>query len=67
MAKEWVLIAKSVTPSRIAANYKGAPIVAAKLDKDDIAKLDALAAGGKQTRYVKPPWRTLFSRIVLFA
>ncbi|KAH8834917.1 NADP-dependent oxidoreductase domain-containing protein [Flagelloscypha sp. PMI_526] len=56
LAKGWVLLAKSITPSRITANLKGAPEGAATLTAEDIAKLDGVAAGGKQHRFVKPPW-----------
>ena len=52
VAKGYVVLPKSVTPSRIAANIKG-PILAYKaLTKEDIAKLDSVAAAGKQKRYV---------------
>lgn len=46
---------KSVTPARIASNYLG-PLEAAeklKAHPEDIAKLDGLAASGKQHRSAK--------------
>jgi hypothetical protein len=55
--KGYVVLAKSATPSRIASNLTGAVSAAGKLDKDDIAVLDGLAASGKQKRSV-----TLLSR-----
>jgi glycerol 2-dehydrogenase (NADP+) len=48
-----VVLPKSVTPSRIDANLK-----TVRLDTDDMAKLDGLAANGKQQRVVAPPWGT---------
>ncbi|KAG8968868.1 hypothetical protein FRC03_005741 [Tulasnella sp. 419] len=51
IAKGFVVLPKSVTPSRIAANSKYA-----ELDEEDVAKLDGLAAAGKQQRLIKPPW-----------
>ncbi|BEJ14073.1 hypothetical protein CspHIS471_0312470 [Cutaneotrichosporon sp. HIS471] len=46
-----VVLPKSVTPSRIDDNKK---VIA--LDEDDMKALDGLAAAGKQTRLVTPPW-----------
>ncbi|KAG8897907.1 hypothetical protein FRB99_007797 [Tulasnella sp. 403] len=51
VAKDFIVLAKSVTPDRIKAN-----IDYTKLDEEDIAKLDGLAAAGKQRRIIKPPW-----------
>ena len=48
-----VVLPKSVTPSRIDDNKK---II--KLDAEDMDKLNALAASGKQQRVVSPPWGT---------
>ncbi|KAF9461730.1 NADP-dependent oxidoreductase domain-containing protein [Collybia nuda] len=56
LVKGYVVLPKSVTPSRIASNLTGPVSAAAKLDKDDIAVLDGLAASGKQKRFVTPPW-----------
>lgn len=52
VVKGYVVLAKSVTPARITSNLTGPVNVAAKLDKDDIAILDGLAASGKQKRSV---------------
>lgn len=54
VAKEIITLPKSVTPARIASNYQGALAAASKLTKEDIEKLDAVAASGKQKRYVMP-------------
>lgn len=52
VAKGYVVLPKSVTPSRIAANLKG-PVPASKaLTKEDIEALDGVAAAGKQKRFV---------------
>ncbi|KAL1755863.1 NADP-dependent oxidoreductase domain-containing protein [Schizophyllum commune] len=56
VAKDIVVLPKSVTPARIASNYTGALAAASKLSADDLAKLDSLAAAGKQKRFVAPPW-----------
>jgi len=56
LAKDVVILPKSVTPARIASNYKGAIAAAQKLDKKDIERLDGVAAAGKQKRLVMPPW-----------
>jgi glycerol 2-dehydrogenase (NADP+) len=50
-----VVLPKSVTPSRIDANKE---VIA--LDEEDMKVLDGLAAAGKQTRFVSPPWGTDF-------
>lgn len=55
-AKGFVVLPKSVTPARIAANFTGAIAAAAKLEAADIEQLDGLAADGKQKRFVTPPW-----------
>lgn len=57
VAKGVVVLPKSVTPNRIASNYTGAATAATKLDESDITKLDGLAPGGKQKRFIMPPWR----------
>ena len=51
VAKEIVTLPKSVTPERIASNYRGALEAASKLTKEDLEKLDGVAASGKQKRY----------------
>ncbi|KII87940.1 hypothetical protein PLICRDRAFT_176692 [Plicaturopsis crispa FD-325 SS-3] len=56
LAKEVVVLPKSVTPARIASNLSGALAAAKKLDASDIEKLDGVAASGKQKRLVMPPW-----------
>ncbi|TRM70482.1 NADP-dependent oxidoreductase domain-containing protein [Schizophyllum amplum] len=56
VAKDIVCLPKSVTPKRIESNYTGAISAASKLTPEDIAKLDGLAAAGKQKRFVTPPW-----------
>lgn len=45
-----VALPKSVTPSRITSNLTGTINAIGKLDKEDIAELDGLAASGKQKR-----------------
>jgi glycerol 2-dehydrogenase (NADP+) len=52
VAKGHVVLPKSVTPARIEANLQ-----VVHLDASDVEKLDALAASGKQQRFVKPAWR----------
>ncbi|KAF4564867.1 hypothetical protein EYR40_011041 [Pleurotus pulmonarius] len=56
VAKEIVVLPKSVTPSRIASNLSGAVSASTKLESGDIEKLDGLAAAGKQKRFITPPW-----------
>jgi glycerol 2-dehydrogenase (NADP+) len=56
--KDIVVLPKSVTPSRISSNFAGAPTALSKLDAADIAKLDGVAAGGKQKRIIALPWGT---------
>ena len=58
MAKDIVVLPKSVTPSRISANYDGAIAALKALTKEDIEKLDKVAAAGKQKRFITPPWGT---------
>ena len=55
VAKDIVTLPKSVTPTRIASNFTG-PLAAAeklKAHPEDLAKIDGLAAAGKQHRLVK--------------
>ncbi|KAE9395779.1 Aldo/keto reductase [Gymnopus androsaceus JB14] len=56
VAHDVVALPKSVTPSRIASNLAGTLTAVGKLDKEDIAELDGLAASGKQKRFIMPPW-----------
>ncbi|KAF8730655.1 hypothetical protein AX14_005301 [Amanita brunnescens Koide BX004] len=56
LAKDIVVLSKSVNTDRIAANFKGALIGAKKLEQSDIERLDGLAASGKQKRFIMPPW-----------
>jgi len=51
VAKGFIVLPKSVTPHRIAANIKFA-----NLSAEDVQKLDGLAAAGKQRRFIRPPW-----------
>ena len=52
--KGCVVIPKSITPSHIDANLNGFVNALGKVDKFDIEKLDAVAAGGKQKRFIMP-------------
>ncbi|THH09677.1 hypothetical protein EW145_g1850 [Phellinidium pouzarii] len=54
--KDIVILPKSVTPTRIASNLFGTLAVLPKLDAADIEKLDGVAPGGKQKRFIMPPW-----------
>ncbi|KAH7097023.1 Aldo/keto reductase [Auriculariales sp. MPI-PUGE-AT-0066] len=54
LSKNIVVLPKSVTPARISSNLTGPLKV--KLDDADIKALDGLAPGGKQQRFVMPPW-----------
>lgn len=56
LAKGIVVLPKSVTPARVASNYTGTIAALEKLDASDIKTLDGLAAGGKQKRFITPPW-----------
>ncbi|KAH7887194.1 NADP-dependent oxidoreductase domain-containing protein [Phlebopus sp. FC_14] len=56
LTKKVVVLPKSVTPARIESNFVGANAAYAKLTSEDIAKLDDVAAGGKQKRLIMPPW-----------
>lgn len=56
LAKDIVILPKSVTPTRILSNIKGAISAAEKLTKEEIAQLDNVAASGKQKRLIMPPW-----------
>ena len=41
----------------------GGILAARKLEEVDIQKLDGVAAGGKQKRFIMPPWGKFFGRI----
>jgi len=56
LAKHVVVLPKSVNPVRIEANLKGALAAYKQLTADDVAKLDGVAASGKQKRLIMPPW-----------
>jgi len=65
VAKEIIVLPKSVSHQRIKANFEGALKAAGKYDDksgstpltaEDIAELDGLAASGKQKRFIMPPW-----------
>ncbi|CAK5284906.1 unnamed protein product [Mycena citricolor] len=56
LAKDIITLPKSVTPSRIAANAAGPIAALGKLSKEEIERLDGLAAAGKQKRFIMPPW-----------
>ncbi|KAF7316547.1 Aldo-keto reductase [Mycena indigotica] len=56
VANDIITLPKSVTPARIKANATGPIDAWAKLTKEDIEKLDGLAAAGKQKRFIMPPW-----------
>ncbi|KAF7763689.1 hypothetical protein Agabi119p4_8226 [Agaricus bisporus var. burnettii] len=56
LAKEMVVLPKSVTPSRITSNLSGAIRALETLTKADAERLDGLAAAGKQNRFITPPW-----------
>jgi len=56
LAKDVVVLPKSVTPARIEGNFTGALAAYSKLTSGDVAKLDGVAAGGKQRRLLTPAW-----------
>lgn len=58
LAKQIVVLPKSVTPARITSNLTGAVAAANRLrfDTTDLKTLDDLAASGKQKRFLTPPW-----------
>ncbi|KAH7903916.1 NADP-dependent oxidoreductase domain-containing protein [Hygrophoropsis aurantiaca] len=56
LAKDIVVVPKSVTPARIESNFTGALAALQKLTPEDIAVLDGVAAGGKQKRLIVAPW-----------
>lgn len=63
MAKGYVVLPKSVTPTRITSNLQGAIAAYKALTKEDIEQLDGLASAGKQKRFITPPWRKCLSVI----
>jgi len=56
LSKKIVVLPKSVTETRISANYTDPLVAAQKLDKSDMETLDGVAASGKQKRINMPPW-----------
>ena len=56
VAENIVVLPKSVTPSRIASNLTGTLDVLPRIEKAEFEALNALAANGKQKRFVTPPW-----------
>jgi glycerol 2-dehydrogenase (NADP+) len=56
VAKGIVALPKSVTASRIESNFNGAIEASTKLIDKDIQVLDEVATGGKQKRFIRPPW-----------
>lgn len=56
VAKDAVILPKSVTPSRIESNLTGALEAYNALTQADIKVLDGVAAAGKQKRFITPPW-----------
>jgi glycerol 2-dehydrogenase (NADP+) len=56
LKKDIIVLAKSVTPARIKSNFIDTLDAAQKLQKEDVEKLDGLAAAGKQKRFITPPW-----------
>ncbi|KAG0695372.1 NADP-dependent oxidoreductase domain-containing protein [Suillus ampliporus] len=56
LAKDIIVLPKSVTPSRIESNLTGALEAYSALTTEDIKVLDGVAAGGKQKRLLMPPW-----------
>jgi glycerol 2-dehydrogenase (NADP+) len=52
VAKDIIVLPKSVTPSRIESNLTGALEAHSALAPEDIKILDGVAAGG----FIMPPW-----------
>lgn len=62
-AKDIVVLPKSITPARIKTNR-----LPAELKPEEVAQLDKLAGeGGKQQRFIKPPWGKKVRFLLLFA
>lgn len=60
MAKNIVVVTRSLNEGRIRQNIEGSVKASKLLTKEDIALLDGLAAAGKQKRMVMPPWGASF-------
>jgi len=56
LAKNIVILPKSVNEARIKSNYDGAVAAAQKLTKEEVKTLDGVAASGKQKRLIMPAW-----------
>lgn len=56
LAKDIIVLPKSVTPSRIESNMTGALEAYSVLTPEDIKILEGVAASGKQKRFIMPPW-----------
>ncbi|KAI0036420.1 Aldo/keto reductase [Vararia minispora EC-137] len=56
LSKEIGVVTRSANPDRIRQNIQDTTTLAQKLDGDDVATLDGLAAAGKQKRMIMPPW-----------
>ncbi|KAG2339486.1 Aldo/keto reductase [Suillus weaverae] len=56
LTKDVVVLPKSMSPSRIESNLTGALKAYNVLTPEDIKILDGVAAGGKQKRFIIPPW-----------
>lgn len=63
MAKNIVVLPKSVTHTRILSNIRGSLTALEKLTGEDIAELDAVEANGKHLRVVTPPWGLLSTEL----
>ncbi|KAI0692897.1 Aldo/keto reductase [Cytidiella melzeri] len=56
LAKDIVVLPKSVTPARIGTNFDGAIAAYKALTKEEVEELDKVAASGKQKRIIMPAW-----------
>ncbi|KAG1766241.1 hypothetical protein EV702DRAFT_1257185 [Suillus placidus] len=56
LAKDIIVLPKSVTPSRIESNLTSALEAHSALTPEDIKILDGVAASGKQKHFIMPPW-----------
>ncbi|KAG2048214.1 Aldo/keto reductase [Suillus hirtellus] len=56
LKKDIVVLPKSMSPSRIESNLTGALEAYKLLTPEDVKILDGVAAGGKQKRFITPPW-----------